>query len=315
MQGLIREDCSHSIQVLKVCSCAVTCASYKQDTYPIAFHLAGKAADFYSVEHTPLQALSRPSGEGSTRLAHAGNIVRGFGGDAGCLPGGVIVESVLGATWMAAMAYFKVRADLSMRAKHKPKLLACLLCVCRCVLPTQLPTAVNTQAGMVQRAPWGKGPLMWLHRTAAGKMFPHCVKGLLKPCRIWGLTTPVDQQQLLASVKDPSAMEMTTQQVDLEWRVQHCNTTSSSHSSCGSGQVSSAEGGGSELGQCSFETGSEGDGAVGGSSHSTATVLPCDLAAAVGVLPIPVLRTRHLPAQVKRLLQAGQKAFKAASML
>jgi hypothetical protein len=53
--------------------CVLWCAVLLQDTYPIAFSLAGKASDFYRVPHMPLQALARPGGEKSAHLTHAGN--------------------------------------------------------------------------------------------------------------------------------------------------------------------------------------------------------------------------------------------------
>lgn len=209
-----------------------------KDTYPIAFQLAGKASDFHSVQHKPLQALSRPGGKHTTRLSHA---------------------------------------------------------------------------GMVHRAPWGSGPLMWLHRTAAGKFWPHCKVHGGGPCRVWALTTPVDQQQLLTTVRDPSAMEMGIDQVDLDWWEQHCADSSSSSTSAeGEPGATSTEGGSDhQQGQCSAEEEEGGSCGVGGDDggYSNATALPCDVDAAAGLLPIPVLRTKRTPAQVKRLLSAAQRVF------
>lgn len=176
---------------------------------------------------------------------------------------------------------------------------------------------------------------MWLHRTAAGKFWPHCMVHGGKPCRIWALTTTVDQQQLLATVRDPSAMEMGVDQVDLDWWKEHCGNTSSSSKSSGgsssSGESSAGEGSAgktstgsvqssdgavhSQQGECSAESAGElgscaFDTAIGTVvQYSNATALPCDLEQAVRVLPIPVILTKHLPAQVKRLLQAAQEVF------
>lgn len=46
--------------------------------------------------------------------------------------------------------------------------------------------------------------------------------------------------------------------------------------------------------------------------YANATALPCELDKAVGALPIPVIRTKQLAAQVKRMLKAAQRAFKAS---
>eukprot|EP00879_Flechtneria_rotunda_P017247 GHRR01018068.1.p1 GENE.GHRR01018068.1~~GHRR01018068.1.p1 ORF type:complete len:168 (+),score=41.06 GHRR01018068.1:162-665(+) len=58
---------------------------------------------------------------------------------------------------------------------------------------------VFSHAGMVQRGLHGE--LLFLHRTAAGKLWPHCAVHGGKTCIIWGVTTLVDQGQLVASVQ------------------------------------------------------------------------------------------------------------------
>jgi hypothetical protein len=148
---------------------------------------------------------------------------------------------------------------------------------------------------------------MWLHRTAAGKFWPHCMVHGGGPCRVWALTTPVDQQQLLATVRDPSAMEMGIDQVDLGWWEQHCADGSSSSSSSSGNEpgATSTEGGSDpaqQSGQCSAEGeegGSCGVGVDDDGGYSNATALPCDVDAAAGLLPIPVVRTKQLPSQVR----------------
>jgi hypothetical protein len=113
-----------------------------KDTYRIAFQLAGKEHIFYSIQHQPLQALSRPSG------------------------------------------------------------------------------LLFLHAGMVQRGLLGE--LLFLHRTAAGKMWPHCARSQGQSCLIWGVTGPVDQEQLLASVVDPTEMQFQPSKLDLKWQDKHC---------------------------------------------------------------------------------------------
>eukprot|EP00775_Hariotina_reticulata_P003922 gene3922-4176_t len=75
-------------------------------------------------------------------------------------------------------------------------------------------------AGMVQRGLFGE--LLFLHRTAAGKMWPHCANSQGQSCIIWGVTTPVDQEQLLASVLDPTNMRFQPSKLDLKWQDNHC---------------------------------------------------------------------------------------------
>jgi hypothetical protein len=186
---------------------------------------------------------------------------------------------------------------------------------------------------------------MWLHRTAAGKFWPHCMAHGGKSCKIWALTTPVDQQQLLATVRDPSAMEMGVEQLDVGWWGQHCqsvtdyssndsdsnSTDSSSSSSSGNGDLSgdgstagsterraSDQADSGQVGQCSAEDEELGSCEQNGFEvvgFSNATALPCDLDKAAGILPIPVIRTKKLPAQVKRLLQAAQDIFQKSQRI
>jgi hypothetical protein len=78
--------------------CAVLCCVPVQDTYPIAFQLAGKASDFYSVQYKPLQALSRPGGKHTTRLSHAGkgeNVEIGWPVQNSCSPVVCLLMAVL----------------------------------------------------------------------------------------------------------------------------------------------------------------------------------------------------------------------------
>lgn len=143
------------------------------------------------------------------------------------------------------------------------------------------------------------------------------------PCRIWALSTAVDQTQLLATVRDPSAMEFDVGQLDLQWAQTHCRTTSDNSDTSSSASGSDSEGrdvaeggGGAELGQCSVgEDGQQQCGQERAVKYSNATALPCDLDKAAGVLPIPVIRTSKLPAQVKRSLQAAQTAFELSKKI
>lgn len=105
------------------------------------------------------------------------------------------------------------------------------------------------------------------------------------------MTTPVDQRQLLATVRDPSAMELSVEQVDMVWRKQHCTVgTTEGLEECSTGQCLA-------------------DNSQQEPVYSNATALPCDLEQSVGLLPIPVIRTNHLLSQVKNLLKAAQEAF------
>jgi len=111
------------------------------------------------------------------------------------------------------------------------------------------------------------------------------------PCRVWAVTSPVDQQQLLATVRDPSAMELSIEQVDLAWRKQHCtNGSTDGLDECSTGQCLADDSQQEQM-------------------YSNATALPCELSQSIGLLPIPVIRTNHLPSQVKNLLKAAQEAF------
>jgi hypothetical protein len=143
---------------------------------------------------------------------------------------------------------------------------------------------------MVHRAPVHPGPLLWLHRTAAGKFWPHCAIHGGKTCQIWGFTTPLDQAQLLATVAEPSAMEMALQQLDTAWPERHCSGVGVDASTNGQCALAESEGG-------------------------ATTVLPCDLDAAAGALPIPVLTAEQLPQQVRVMLAAAQEAFEASRVL
>jgi hypothetical protein len=121
-------------------------------------------------------------------------------------------------------------------------------------------------------------------------------------------------------------MEMSEQQVDLGWYDQHCLGAAAGGGEGGRGQAAAGgcassqqeaqkatcggdNTGGSALGQCSA------DGLQGGQKlpeYSNATALPCDVDTAAGLLPIPVIRTKQLPAQVKKLLKAAQAANTAS---
>jgi hypothetical protein len=71
-------------------------------------------------------------------------------------------------------------------------------------------------------------------------------------------------------------------------------------------------------GQCIAEEGELGSCEMNGFEvveYSNATGLPCDLDKAAGVVPIPVIRTKKLPAQVRRLLQAAQEVFRKSQRI
>jgi Mannosyltransferase putative len=79
-------------------------------------------------------------------------------------------------------------------------------------------------AGMLQRAP--DGSLAFLHRTAAGKLFPHCAArrayGDAQACVIVGALAPPDQPRLLAAVEDPTGMTFKLEDLDVDWQMTHC---------------------------------------------------------------------------------------------
>jgi hypothetical protein len=148
-------------------------------------------------------------------------------------------------------------------------------------------------------------------------------------------------------------MEMGLEKVDLEWGARQCADSSSDRDTSGgssggggngsSGSSSSSSGGsqvaqGSDAaaagqaegkaagveGQCiaaaSGDGGEAGMQCKGGLDavavvDAKSTALPCELDKAVGVLPIPVIRTKQLPAQVKRMLKVAQRAFKASMQI
>ncbi|KIZ06002.1 hypothetical protein MNEG_1958 [Monoraphidium neglectum] len=82
--------------------------------------------------------------------------------------------------------------------------------------------------GMAQLAPDGRS-VMFYHRTAAGKLFPHCIYRwghALSACVPLWITLPVDQQQLLESVSDPTEMVFQPSAVDATWHKTHCKGAS-----------------------------------------------------------------------------------------
>ena len=93
--------------------------------------------------------------------------------------------------------------------------------------------------GMLQPGP--DGGLMFMHRTAAGKFWPHCVVRGAVGCDLEALTMPVGQSQLLAVVADPTMMSYRREQLDWQWQVEGCSSTNrSSTSSTGNGSSSSS---------------------------------------------------------------------------
>jgi hypothetical protein len=140
-------------------------------------------------------------------------------------------------------------------------------------------------AGMLQRGLHGE--LLFLHRTAAGKLWPHCAWNNRQGCKVWGATTPVNQQQLVPSVRDVTAMQFEPDKVDLAWQEQHCGP--------GRGGV-----------------GGEIDGESDDDSKQrpwNATTLACDLEKSAGLLPIPVIALQQLPAQVQQMLDRTYTTF------
>lgn len=64
-----------------------------------------------------------------------------------------------------------------------------------------------------------------LRRTAAAKLFPHCIfrwANKMDACRPRFISLPVNQPQLLESVADPTEMVFQSKAVDLEWHKEHC---------------------------------------------------------------------------------------------
>ncbi|KAF6265742.1 mannosyltransferase putative-domain-containing protein [Scenedesmus sp. NREL 46B-D3] len=160
-------------------------------------------------------------------------------------------------------------------------------------------SGVFVHAGMLQRG-W-HGELLFLHRTAAGKLWPHCAWHNRQGCKVWGATTPVDQEQLLPSVRDVTAMQLEPHRVDLVWQEQHC----------GSGLGPSA-------GQADVVYDRRADGGDGSKQQlsngskqqvSNNTMLACDLTKSAGLLPIPVIALRRLPAQVQQMLDITYSTF------
>lgn len=194
-------------------------------------------------------------------------------------------------------------------------------------------------AGMVHRGL--DGELLFLHRTAAGKLWPHCALHGGATCVIFGVTTPVDQQQLVASVRDVTMMEFESSKVDLVWQERHCGSGSDRDlmvSSCRYGKevihqhedqddylckgiINGAEllagadqedndHGTDEL-QFSPESvaGSEASRTTTKCNCSKETTLACDLGAAMGSLPIPVIAADRLPHQVQRMFNITYMLF------
>lgn len=230
-----------------------------KDTYLLAFSLAGKAHLWNSIQHMPMQAVSKPS----SRYLHAGMVQRGL-----------------------------------------------------------------------------QGELLFLHRTAAGKLWPHCAVHGGSTCKVYGITTPVNQQQLAASVRDVTMMEFGESAVDLLWQRQHCGDhyasftapnrggdMSHTESSIADGNSDQLQASLTELGGPAVEArdeflddmavaGKDGnENGVGSSDaansvqHQSSTVLACDLRSSLDRLPIPVVVLHRLPQQVQTMIAETYKLF------
>jgi hypothetical protein len=146
-------------------------------------------------------------------------------------------------------------------------------------------------AGMLQRGLHGE--LLFLHRTAAGKLWPHCAWHDRDGCKVRGATAPVNQEQLVASVRDVTAMQFEPDKIDLVWQEQHCGA--------GFGRVAEQAGVGAAV-----------DAAVDDESKQhwqNATVVACDMDKSIGLLPIPVIALQWLPQQVQEMLHVTYTTF------
>jgi hypothetical protein len=152
-------------------------------------------------------------------------------------------------------------------------------------------SGVFVHAGMLQRGLHGE--LLFLHRTAAGKLWPHCALYNRQGCKVWGATTPVNQDQLVASVRDVTAMQFEPSKVDLVWQEKHCGP--------GIGSVADQAGVGDAV-----------DAPVDDKSKQyrhNVTVVTCDIDETAGILPIPVIEVQRLPEQVQQMLHVTYTTF------
>jgi hypothetical protein len=197
-------------------------------------------------------------------------------------------------------------------------------------------SSVLHHMGMLQQGP--DASLMFLHRTAAGKFWPHCVVRGAVGCDLEALTMPVDQQQLLAVVADPTMMSYRREQLDWQWQVHGCSSkrTSSSRgvanrgvlrkklkeelpseSGCGDGQHET------EVTECAnvaeqrhrdtqpqskWQQHRQQQEDIG-SGKLELFALPCDIAGSQGRLPIPAVSIDKLPPGVLAALKEAQGAF------
>lgn len=181
-------------------------------------------------------------------------------------------------------------------------------------------------AGMVQRGL--SGELLFLHRTAAGKLWPHCAVHGSNTCVLFGITTPVDQQQLLASVRDATKMEFEGHQVDLKWQALHCSidetatdagvmrsmledsmiATAAMATAVDAVMIDDSEIAGSSRDYFDSCSSSRAD-VLESSPCRTATTLACDLESSVGKLPIPVIAVDRLPQQVQEIVYMTHRLF------
>jgi hypothetical protein len=145
---------------------------------------------------------------------------------------------------------------------------------------------VFVHAGMLQRGLHGE--LLFLHRTAAGKLWPHCAWNGRQGCKVWGATTPVDQGQLVPSVRDVTAMQFEPDKVDLAWQEQHCGP--------GHGVVGDDSNDNSKQQQQQQQ-------------QWNATTVACDLEKSTGLLPIPVIALQRVPKQVQQMLDITYSMF------
>ncbi|KAI8471210.1 MAG: mannosyltransferase putative-domain-containing protein [Monoraphidium minutum] len=96
--------------------------------------------------------------------------------------------------------------------------------------------------GMAQLAPDGRSALFY-HRTAAGKLFPHCIhrwRASLAACVPAWLSLPLSQPQLLASVGDPTEMVFHPRAVDTEWHKTHCAGARARRAAAAAGDAAAA---------------------------------------------------------------------------
>jgi hypothetical protein len=146
-------------------------------------------------------------------------------------------------------------------------------------------------AGMLQRGL--DGELLFLHRTAAGKLWPHCAWHNREGCKVWGATTPVNQDQLKASVRDVTAMQFELGNVDLVWQETHCGPEF--------GAVDDLAGDGDDVDAPVHDRSKQ--------DRQNGTIVACELDKSAGLLPIPVVAVQRLPEQVQEMLRVTHITF------